>query len=514
MKKSILSAVMVFVCIVGLSAQATQFDAMRMAQTDIIGTARYMGMAGAFGALGGDVSAIKDNPAGLGIYRSSEVTATFNIATQRASANWGGQRAQDDLFGFGFNNVALVLSSPTWNSRAGNTTGLLQSNWGFSYNRLRNFNRNVTVRGSDIGSSLTNYLADFTTQNSNATLERLNVLPDQDAFNALFDDPRLSWNSLLAFEAGLIDYNNGVWESSFFHPGSVADISYHLRESGHIDEFSFSWGGNFSNRLYFGASLNITSINYNSTIDYREEYNFTHPLHTANSFSTNGNGFNMNFGVIARPIDQLRLGLSYRTPTLYNIRHNQWTANINGLLAPDNAFFDYNVRTPGQLTASAGYIFGRRAMIGADVSYINFRNTRLFDDRNSSASYGFENDIMRNQFNRSIIAKIGAEYRLTDNLSLRAGAAKQTATMSSNLISEPTFPMLNTIRIDTDYFVHRGTTHFTAGLGYRSGFWYFDAAFVNRNFIEDFMPYATTEMSPARVVTRNYDVVATVGFRF
>jgi len=515
MKKIFLSTAITFACIAGLSAQATEFDAIRMAQTDIIGTARYMGMAGAFGALGGDVSAIRDNPAGLGIYRSSEVTATFNIATQRANANWGGQNAHDDRFGFGFNNVALVLSSPTWNNRAGGTTGLLQSNWGFSYNRVRDFNRNVTVRGRDIGSSLTNYLADFTGANSHATFDRLNV--SGQAFEDLFGDSRLGWNSLLAFEAGLIDYDNGVWESSFFQPGlgHTADVLYNLRESGHIDEFSFSWGGNFSNRLYFGASLNITSIHYDKTVNFEERYSFApasaYPLHASNTFSTRGNGFNMNFGVIARPIDQLRLGLSYRTPTLYSIRHQQSDAHLDGFDAPNNAFFDYNVRTPGQLTASAGYIFGRRAMIGADVSYINFRSTRLFDHNNSSLHYADTNDAMRRDLNGSVLAKIGAEYRLTDNLSLRAGAAKQTAVMSSGAAMEP---MLNTIRLDTDYFIHRGTTHFTAGLGYRSGSWYFDAAFVNRNFIEDFMPYATAAMSPARVVTRNYDVVATIGFRF
>jgi len=512
MKKIFLSTVITFACIAGLSAQATEFDAMRMAQSDIIGTARYMGMAGAFGALGGDVSAIRNNPAGLGIYRSSEMTATFNIATQRANANWGGQTAQDDFFGFGFNNVALVLSSPTWNSRAGNTTGLLQSNWGFSYNRVRNFNRDVTVRGNDLESSLTDYLADFTNANRDATFDNFNVSPQAD-FDRLFNDGRFAWKSLLAFEAGLIDYNNG-WRSSF--PAGTVDALYHLRERGHIDEFSFSWGGNFSNRLYLGAALNIISVNYRKIVEYNESFShYSRNLNTFSEFGTRGNGLNANFGIIVRPIDQLRLGISYQTPTVYsNLRDDLWDdAHFNGYHTFD-AFYNYQLRTPGRLTASAGYIFGRRAMIGADVSFVNFRSIRLFDDRGSSASYGFENDVMRNQFNRSIIAKIGAEYRLTDNLSLRAGAAKQTATMSSNILSEPTFPMLNTVRLDTDYFIHRGTTHFTAGIGYRSGFWYFDAAFVNRNFHEDFMPYASDEFSPASVVTRNFDVVATVGFRF
>ena len=47
-------------------------DALLLAQEDITGTSRYTGMAGAFGALGGDLSAIADNPAGAGVFNFSE----------------------------------------------------------------------------------------------------------------------------------------------------------------------------------------------------------------------------------------------------------------------------------------------------------------------------------------------------------------------------------------------------------------------------------------------------------
>ena len=123
---------------------------MTAAKTDLNGTARYMGMAGAFGALGGDVSAIKDNPAGLGIYRSSEVTATFGFRTQNTASNWNGSTDSDGRFKFTFDNVAAVTAFPTWAGRNGGS-GLLQSNWSLSYNRLKSFNRRMRVGGKRLG---------------------------------------------------------------------------------------------------------------------------------------------------------------------------------------------------------------------------------------------------------------------------------------------------------------------------------------------------------------------------
>ena len=161
MKRNIISALLLCGCVGWAQAQITEFDAMTAAKTDLNGTARYMGMAGAFGALGGDVSAIKDNPAGLGIYRSSEVTATFGFRTQNTASNWNGSTDSDGRFKFTFDNVAAVTAFPTWAGRNGGS-GLLQSNWSLSYNRLKSFNRRMRVGANGLGSSMTDYLAGFT----------------------------------------------------------------------------------------------------------------------------------------------------------------------------------------------------------------------------------------------------------------------------------------------------------------------------------------------------------------
>ena len=65
----------VILLIAGLSMQSFYAqniaDAVRYSSQDITGTARYRGASGAFGALGGDVSAINNNPAGSAIFNRS-----------------------------------------------------------------------------------------------------------------------------------------------------------------------------------------------------------------------------------------------------------------------------------------------------------------------------------------------------------------------------------------------------------------------------------------------------------
>lgn len=76
MKKNILVALLAAAST--LAFAQTEYDALKLTQTELSGSARYMAMGGAFGALGGDATALKDNPAGLGVYRSSEIALSLN----------------------------------------------------------------------------------------------------------------------------------------------------------------------------------------------------------------------------------------------------------------------------------------------------------------------------------------------------------------------------------------------------------------------------------------------------
>ena len=154
----------------------SELDALKYIQSDINGTARYIGMAGAFGALGGDASAIKDNPAGLGIYRQSELVGTLSAMMHNTTSNWQYNDAGEmknsygygDLYKTGMTNFSVVLAAPTLKSE-NEKTGLLTSNWSFSFDRLKTFNRNISIKSGLSNSSITDFMGYFS-----------NGLPDTD----------------------------------------------------------------------------------------------------------------------------------------------------------------------------------------------------------------------------------------------------------------------------------------------------------------------------------------------
>ena len=77
MKKSILVPAMMLASMAAVAQSS--IDAYTLSQGELRGTARFMSMAGAFTALGGDISTLNQNPAGIGVYRGSDVGLTLDI---------------------------------------------------------------------------------------------------------------------------------------------------------------------------------------------------------------------------------------------------------------------------------------------------------------------------------------------------------------------------------------------------------------------------------------------------
>ena len=75
MKKLLLSTVLIF----GIQFVVSQniYDALRYSNNDVEGSARFSAMSGAFGALGGELSAISVNPAGSAIFTKGMASITF-----------------------------------------------------------------------------------------------------------------------------------------------------------------------------------------------------------------------------------------------------------------------------------------------------------------------------------------------------------------------------------------------------------------------------------------------------
>lgn len=500
----------------------TEFDAKRIIETDIIGSARYMSMAGAFGALGGDPTAIKDNPAGLGIFRGSEISMGFNFLNQRTTATWGTNSANSNMQKLGFNNLSYVLSSPA-STNAQRLTGLVRSNWSFNYNRLRNFNREVRINGVANQSSVTDYMAYFTGNSSGASLFETN---NYDPFN----NPSVSWISVLAANAGLmneyVDNNTGVtqyWQSLLNNNEQVTP-SYRITESGFYDTYSFSWAGNFNNRLFVGGTLNIHDKVYNANSNYAEIFGEGGNMNLYNVFRSNANGFNVNVGLIYIPVDFIRVGASLKTPMTLRVRDVHFAdlaynygSNNSGTISTPTGDNTYRLRIPPTYSLSAAVLLGDKGVVGIEYMVNNHSGTRLMNTNNELYPFRYENDSIQTLFNNQGTLKLGAEYRLTDQISIRAGYAVSDP-MTNSRIAKEMIP--NSIRTDVEYFVHNSTQYLTFGVGYREANWYFDLGVLNKVVDSSFYAFNSNRLSanlaqrPASVITNNATLVATLGFRF
>jgi hypothetical protein len=489
----------------------TEFEALKYTQTEINGTARYMGMAGAFGALGGDASSIKDNPAGLGIYRRSEIAGGLNFSAQSTDSKWNQQNSSmSNPFKTKFNNFSFIISTPTWRQESG-TGGLLSSNFSFTYNRLKDFNRSLNMKSGLSESSITDYIANYS---QGYTTKQLG-----DNINVLFDDPGIAALSIYGFQGYLIDsLSADSWMSAINQKITPA---YRLTEKGHLDEYSFGWAGNFNNVFYLGATVNIKSLNYTGMSTYSESFGSQGNMQLGDTTYTKGTGVSLNIGAIVRPTDFLRLGLAIQTPAVFSIDEEYYSTleykrtdiNKHGTIVGNSDNKSYQLQSPTKIDASAAYIIGTKALISVEYDY-SFNSSLKYINNNNGYDYSDENAGMKNVANNSRTVKIGGEYKLTDNFSLRAGFAN---TNNSTKPDAEKFLSGTSKRVDTEYFTTNKTNYYTAGFGYREANWFLDFAYVHKELDEIFNPYKAAQpntQNSANLTTKTNNILVTLGFKF
>ncbi|MGN0186405.1 MAG: OmpP1/FadL family transporter [Paludibacteraceae bacterium] len=496
--------------IVALSLQAQGvFDVMRYTGTDITGTARYMSMAGAFGALGGDASAIIDNPAGLGIYRMAEATLTADVTATKTQSLWGTD-ASATLANFAINNAAFVWSFIDREQ----TKGWVANNIGFTYNRLKNFNRTTLAVDAMAQRSMTDFMANFT-----AGIEESALLTE----NNPYDNVNIPYLSELAYQGYLINpdtVNAGQWYS-LLEKDEKAQANYKAVETGYVDEFSFAYGANISNVFYWGVSFNLQTISYSLQSLYNENFEKDGEFTLKNTLKTSGAGYNFKFGFIARPVSWLRLGFSVHTPTYYTLSDYHYatmdytiTADTKGNLETPVAKAYYKMQSPLRLQASAAFVIGKSALVSFDYQFTNYKQTKISQDQAQLSVNDAYADVMSDieEFvSNGHLFKLGAEYRITDGFAVRAGAAYRMPCVSDDAVKNVP---LNTTRTDMEYFADKGMCYGSLGLGYRGrkGFG-FDLAYAYRLQRESFRPFPDSA-TEATIKSHAHNAVLTLSYKF
>lgn len=507
---------------IGSAFAQGEMDAFNLSYTDLKGTARSVAMGGAFGALGGDISGIAINPAGIGVYTTSEIVTTVNFSNTRTRTDLFGSKTNDSKFKFSFDNLAFVGTVPLHSDIA----PLI--NFGFSYNRVQSFDRKYTMNGHFLDRSQTQYIADRVN-----SFDRDNGIPVRDlelGADPFFDRPSEYWLGALAFGTGMITPRTAG--GSQYRPitetmnNPSVDNYLHVYERGSVDSYDFNMGTTFADMLSAGVSISVTDINYNVTSLYTEDLfegnstDASHGYDFDNQLRTEGSGWQVKAGLIFKPVQELRIGVAYHSPTWYNMTDSYTVLmdafngrpNVSSRREEGLVFSDYKFRTPDKWVFSLAGVIAQRAIISADYELTNYSRMHLRD------ANGFDsgaNQDIKDDFRNSSTLRVGAEIRLTPQFSGRVGYMWQQSPVKDILVngSADGLRPAATAGTITNFSLVGNANYFTYGLGYRfTPSFYTDVAFVMKSRTDDL--YAYGGANKAELKTNLFSGLLTLGYRF
>ncbi len=507
----------------GASAQ-TSYDAARFSSGELNGTARFVGMGGAMGALGGDISVMGTNPAGIGIYRSNDVAVSFGFNNNQAKADFEGVSMKEKRTRASFDQVGFVYSN-----KIGNNTSLRYVNFGFNYHKHKNFNELFSMGGLLDGYSQTWQMAALTDglpiQEFDKILEgKIN------AYTNMRDVA--SYLTILGARAMLIDPED---PSKMLYQGWPGDQNYYTsRQEGGINQYDFNVAFNIEDRFYIGATLGVYDVNYNRYSSYTENllqegedgnYYSNGGYTLENWFKTEGTGLDLKLGIIVRPFESspFRLGLAVHTPTWYDL-----TASYSAAIASEIEHYDasfeestygalgnrdyvdnYSLVTPWKFNVSAGTTVSNVLALGIEYEYQDYSSMNEKDPDGVELST-FTSQIKENLKGVHTL-RLGMEARVMPQFSVRAGYNFTSALFDNNA-----FKLLpyDSPRTDTEYNNIKERNTVTFGLGYRGSIIYADLAYKYDMYKSDFYPFVNDGLPATKVDNNRHQLLLTIGARF
>lgn len=511
---------------------------LSLSQRDAVGTARSMGMGGAFTALGADMASFGYNPAGFGMYRSNEISASLGLSIAHAK-NYNAYNYGDN------NSVRFAINNIGASFKVYESTGALTAiNFAFGYNKTADYNYNLSYEGPATGSSLADAFADIANANG-LVLNADNRIADNRGYYD-YDMNPYYWGTVMGYKGGLINLGANGWYPDEIAPGAQMLQYTNLSSRGSAGEFSFAFGFNIGNFLYLGASLDIQSISRKQTIYYSEYINYAEgaqpdatvypyqlqQFEFGQSMFVDGSGVGAKFGVVARPIEALRIGFALHTPTYYSIAYrysaslstvaisagsnpNNWEV-INGRvyademtpILQDGGEHRWTYTTPTRLLVGASYAIGQYAVVSVDYQYDAYRSLKL---NYSPADTGYNNATFRNSLRGTHSVRAGIEAKPLPWLALRVGGGYRSKVLNKDYdfvaFSEPV--------ADTSWYA-------SAGVGFRlSEVTSIDVAYQYRNSrYSDYYSFYTRlgeqpNVSPLYGLDLiNHNIALTFAFRF
>jgi hypothetical protein len=345
-------------------------DGLRFSQTNYGSSARFKGMGNAQIGVGGDISSLGGNPAGLGLFTKSEFVFTPEFNGTSLDADFLGNKSTSTKSQINLNQIGAVFYMPSYRGSGESTKkGVVSAVVGIGYNRNNDYGLAGTFSGTNNTSSVYN----------------------------VFNDYSIAPNSTQL---------------------------HNVQRSGSVSEFNFAGALNISNQIYIGATLGLVSLNYDYSSNIEEDgiANNYFVNYGTNQY-TKGSGVNAKFGILFRPTPELRLGVNLQTPTWFTIDEDyEEYSNDSNLPVDGVSNFSYKLNTPLKGSFGASYVIGNKALISGDIDFVDYTSMRFSGHNgNNTGQLNADNNYAKNNYKSAINYRIGGEVKLDNFFSLRAG---------------------------------------------------------------------------------------------
>lgn len=495
-------------------------DALNYSRTNSIGTARTQAIGGAQAALGGDINAAYANPAGLGFNRSSVVTFTPSLNFFSSDSEYFGQLADDSKANFNIANLGVIFNFAKSDIEDSKFKG---GSFAITMTRENNFHQDLLYDGYNGQEQGKSSIVDSWIDQAwgTPTNRLINLGYPYDAYNHYlisdYGDPdQPSYDKYMGY----------LPDSTIRELGDFPRQIETIKNKGSQYQWDFSAGGNYNDVIYFGASFSLNSIKYSNESLYSEtEFlygeqpdDIINEISTRSTVDVRGTGVSGTFGVIARPLDILRFGVSLTTPTHYWLSeetsedlltsYNSWDyhdPNSSEVIRLED-FYDeyfteskYEIKTPMKLTTGLAFFLGKKGFISADVDFIDYSKSKI---KSSDFDPTDDNLAINTRYQKTINWRVGSEFRISA-FRLRGGYSYEGDPYKNGIVD-------NSIQ------------KISGGIGYRNKEFFVDVSAVHSKWSSSRSPYSiysfadpNEDISPTAFIdNKNLNVSVTFGINF
>lgn len=484
-------------------AQSGYFeDAYRFSKTSPSGSARIVGVGSTQWSLGGDVSNLVGNPAGLGFFRTSEASLSLGYDLRSADASYLDQTRSFRTSDFSLPNLSFVGANPKGALEKGAFKG---GSWGFSIQRIANFSNEFGYYSDKLGNSS---IIDFYLGDASGVPE--SQIENRGLTGLAYQTYQI--NPIAVDASGKPITNPNSYDSFVL---GVPFQDENITQEGSASQINFGYGANFNHKLFIGGSLGIRSLEFSSIKKYNEEF-AKEPLINSSlleNLNINGTGVNLNLGLIYKPIDYVNLGFVLQTPTFFAL-NEEYEANLtatygnyffapeNKTLGTENAVSDvflstYGLKTPFKIGGGATIFLGKHGFISADVDWVDYSIARI---NSTDFNEGPDNQVIQDLYSSTVNYRLGGEAKI-ERFRIRAGYG---------YVGDP---YLNSS-------LDQSTKLLSGGLGFKFDSFNLDFSLVNQKFNSLYRSYKVLDKNglnygPLTEIKNSItSAVMTVGFNF